>query len=238
MKLEVCECTSVHHIFLIGFMLFDIVAHGHLSPEHIGVNNEGHLVLLGFAHARWLGNSAAAGDNAADDEDMGTIARGLPCYIAPERLRGSPVKAEADLWAFGCVVHEMLAGTPPFLASTPEATFELICEGRPSIAKSVPTNAVAMIRKLLAVEPNKRDDIAAVREQKWFKGVDWSAAAKRKAAAPLSGVATKMTDDVLRAASSKATAKQTQQQREDQLALPPSIGPPVDVDGQLFAAFR
>ncbi len=206
------------------------VAHGLLSPEHVGLDADGHVVLLGFAHARWLSNVAVAHDNAADDEDLGTVPRGPPCYIAPERLRGLPARAETDLWSFGCVVHDMLAGAPPFLASSPEASFELICEGRPAIAKSVPTNAAAVIKKLLLVEPAKRDDIAAVREQKWFKGVDWAATAKRKGAAPLADAAAKFAKDLAKAG--------TKQQREEPaLVEPPAVGPPVDVDGSVFGSF-
>jgi serine/threonine protein kinase len=206
------------------------VAHGCLAPEHVGIDGDGHVVLLGFAHARWLTKVEVAGDNAADDEDLGTVARGMPCYVAPERLRGLPARAETDLWSFGSVVHDMLAGSPPFLASSPEASFELICEGRPNIAKSVPAPAAAMIRKLLHADPAKRDDIAAVREQKWFKGVDWAATAKRKVAAPLADAAAKLQKDLAKAGTKKDREEAT-------LTEPPAIGPPVDVDGSVFGSF-
>jgi serine/threonine protein kinase len=206
------------------------VAHGCLAPEHVGIDGDGHVVLLGFAHARWLTKVEMAGDNAADDEDLGTVARGMPCYVAPERLRGLPARAETDLWSFGSVVHDMLAGSPPFLASSPDASFELICEGRPNIAKSVPAPAAAMIRKLLHADPAKRDDIAAVREQKWFKGVDWAATAKRKVAAPLADAAAKLQKDLAKAGAKKDREEAT-------LTEPPAVGPPVDVDGSVFGSF-
>ena len=69
-------------------------------------------------------------------------------YMSPEQARGLSVDARADIWAFGCVLFEMLTGRPPFQGQTVAETLAAITEREPDW-KSLPAATPATIRNLL-----------------------------------------------------------------------------------------
>ena len=67
---------------------------------------------------------------------------GIPAYMSPEQTRGNPVDKRTDIWAFGCVVFEMLTGHSPFSAQTVSDTLARILEREPewaSLPSATPT---------------------------------------------------------------------------------------------------
>ncbi|HUR94837.1 MAG TPA: serine/threonine-protein kinase, partial [Gemmatimonadales bacterium] len=95
-------------------------AHGHrvvhrdIKPENI---------LLAHGHARVADFGVARALEAAGSEQLTStgLAIGTPAYMSPEQAGGGEVDARSDVYALGCVVHEMLAGEPPFTGPTPQA---------------------------------------------------------------------------------------------------------------------
>ncbi len=73
---------------------------------------------------------------------------GTAAYMSPEQARGLPVDARADIWAFGCVLYEMLTGRPPFTGQTVAETLAAILEREPDW-KALPSSTPARIRELL-----------------------------------------------------------------------------------------
>jgi eukaryotic-like serine/threonine-protein kinase len=65
-----------------------------------------------FGFAKAIATPTLTGDGTV----LGTAA-----YVSPEQAQGRPVDARADLYAVGCVLHELLTGTPPFAAESPVA---------------------------------------------------------------------------------------------------------------------
>ena len=73
---------------------------------------------------------------------------GTPTYMSPEQARGQAVDKRADVWAFGCVLYEMLTGRAPFARDTVSDTLAAILEHKPDWEK-LPKTTPAAVRRLL-----------------------------------------------------------------------------------------
>ena len=91
------------------------VIHRDLKPANIKITSDGRVKVLDFGLAR-----ASADDSGADvtqtalDATADGALIGTAAYMSPEQARGRVVDTRTDLWAFGCVLYEMLTGTRAF----------------------------------------------------------------------------------------------------------------------------
>lgn len=126
------------------------VVHGDLKPQNVLVTASGGIKLLDFGLARTLdAGSLESLTRGASEGVPDAIAGTLP-YMAPETLRGVPLRPAADVWALGVILHEMLAGSRPFSGAT---TFELagaILDGPPAplLMSSLPGVSAVIARCL------------------------------------------------------------------------------------------
>ena len=108
------------------------IVHRDLKPANVIVTPDGRIKLLDFGVAkvfdRAIGADATGSDHAGEGTQPGTVP-GTAAYMSPEQARGEVVDRRSDIWAFGCVLFEMLAGTSPFLGDTVEKTLANIQEG-------------------------------------------------------------------------------------------------------------
>ncbi len=111
------------------------IVHRDLKPANIKITPAGEVKVLDFGLAK-----AAGGDSAPNLSQSPTITvggthdgaiLGTPAYMSPEQARGQPVDKQTDVWAFGCVLYEMLAGRPAFSRSTVTDTLAAILEREP-----------------------------------------------------------------------------------------------------------
>ena len=109
-----------------------------------------------------IGKAIAAARVDADDAltQLG-MAVGTPQYMAPEQVAADPdLDTRADLYSFGCVAYEMLAGEPPFAGLAPSALLRahLIDEPAPITAKraDVPEMLVTLVSRCLEKDPANR----------------------------------------------------------------------------------
>jgi serine/threonine-protein kinase len=75
--------------------------------------------------------------------------QGSPSYMAPEQIRGQTVDARADIYSFGCVIFELLAGKPPFSAPNSNDLLNKHVSATPPSIETLNRNATTSISKLL-----------------------------------------------------------------------------------------
>jgi eukaryotic-like serine/threonine-protein kinase len=130
------------------------IIHRDLKPANIKITREGVVKVLDFGLAKVVAREVTATPDisqpttaARGDTRVGVIL-GTAAYMSPEQARGLPVDARADIWAFGCVLYEMLTGRPPFTGQTVAETLAAILERDPDW-KALPSSTPARVRELL-----------------------------------------------------------------------------------------
>ena len=133
------------------------VIHRDLKPANIRITPDGQVKVLDFGLAKAL-ESATASDAARNSgmsptiTSLGTVAGvilGTAAYMAPEQARGKGVDKRADIWAFGCVLFEMLSGRRPFDGETISDTLAAVLARDPDWS-ALPATTPASVRHLLS----------------------------------------------------------------------------------------
>ncbi|MFG3257541.1 PQQ-binding-like beta-propeller repeat protein [Streptomyces sp. NPDC048172] len=131
------------------------VVHRDLKPANLMLTTGGEVKVLDFGIARFM----AATDKAS--QVMGTLA-----YMAPERFAEHPGDARSDLYAFGCVLHELLTGETPFKAGDPASVMSAHLNRAPAAPSSLRPGSPAalddLVRRLLAKQPADRPQSASL----------------------------------------------------------------------------
>jgi serine/threonine protein kinase len=107
------------------------VVHRDLKPENVKVGPMSAIKVLDFGIARPVPTAPRSGAEipALDaTTGIGDIL-GTPPYMSPEQIRGEPADTRTDIWAFGCLLFEMLTGRPAFEGRTRAETFALVLRG-------------------------------------------------------------------------------------------------------------
>jgi serine/threonine protein kinase/tetratricopeptide (TPR) repeat protein len=145
------------------------IVHRDLKPANIMITAEGRVKVLDFGLAKAvLPGASDVTMTSAGLTQVGAIV-GTPAYMAPEQLVSGPIDQRADLFALGIVLHEMIAGRPPFQGKTSAELATAILRDTPpmvtQIRAGVPRELVQLIRQCLEKEPSRRPgsarDIAA-----------------------------------------------------------------------------
>ena len=128
------------------------IIHRDLKPANVNITPDGVVKVLDFGIAK-----AVTADTADSDPTLLAPARigtregailGTAAYMSPEQARGKAVDKRADIWAFGCVLYEMLTGHVPFDGETASDTIGKILERDPDWS-ALPSATPVAIRRLL-----------------------------------------------------------------------------------------
>ncbi len=142
------------------------IVHRDLKPENVMVTRAGQVKVLDFGLAKQ--NLPAAGDNSATialgvsepGMVMGTVG-----YMSPEQVRGETADARSDIFSFGCVLYEMVAGKRAFQAGTGVETMHAILNLDPpqfdGDASGLPPALMTIVRRCLEKRPEQRFQSAA-----------------------------------------------------------------------------
>jgi serine/threonine protein kinase len=134
------------------------VIHLDLKPANIKFTAAGTVKVLDFGLARGAAPDAREIHKASDVAEAAIqdgVVTGTPGYMSPEQTRGQRVDARSDVWAFGCVLYEMLTARAAFGRSHEDEALTAVVEREPDW-KRLPSNVPAGIRRLLrrCLEPD------------------------------------------------------------------------------------
>ena len=151
------------------------IIHRDLKPENIKVRTDGTVKVLDFGLAKALDPTSAA---TADVTASPTITApalmtgagmivGTAAYMSPEQARGKAVDRRTDIWAFGCVLFEMITGRRVFPGATVSDTIAAVLERSPdwtALPPATPPRVRHVLARCLDKDPKRRwRDIGDVR---------------------------------------------------------------------------
>ncbi len=141
------------------------IIHRDLKPANVKLRPDGVVKVLDFGLAKALEPTSAMSPGASQLPTITTPAMtqagmilGTAAYMSPEQARGKPVDKRADIWAFGCVLFEMLTGRRVFTGEDVTDTIVSVVSKEPDWA-ALPSNAPAVsfvLRRCLEKDPKKR----------------------------------------------------------------------------------
>jgi serine/threonine protein kinase len=129
------------------------IIHRDLKPSNIKITPDGVVKVLDFGLAKALALDGPHSDPSksttmtAGGTNVGVIL-GTAAYMSPEQARGQPVDKRTDIWAFACVLFEMLTGSSAFARETATDTIAAVLGAEPEW-KSLPADTPGSIRRLL-----------------------------------------------------------------------------------------
>ena len=141
------------------------VIHRDLKPANVKITPEGAVKVLDFGLAKVLSNDDSASLDPSNSPTISVMATqtgiilGTAAYMPPEQAKGKQVDRRADIWAFGCVLYEMLSGKKPFEGETITDIIAAVVTRDPDwwlLPESTPPAAQRLLRRCLQKDPKKR----------------------------------------------------------------------------------
>ncbi|XP_020595599.1 3-phosphoinositide-dependent protein kinase 1-like [Phalaenopsis equestris] len=171
--------------------------HRDIKPENLLLTADGHVKVADFGSVKpTMTSKLTVLPNTTYDKACTFV--GTAAYIPPEVLNSSPASGGNDLWALGCTLYQMLAGSSPFKDASEWLIFQRIMARDLKFPDYFSDEARDLINKLLDIEPMKRigagpEGYAALKAHPFFEGIDWKNL--RKAAAPKLASGSNVVDD-------------------------------------------
>ena len=157
------------------------IIHRDLKPANIKVRADGAVKVLDFGLAKAMDPAGASAVDIANSPTLTShstalgMIMGTAAYMAPEQAKGRPVDTRADIWAFGCVLYEMLTGRRAFEGEDVSSILAAVIQSEPRWDR-VPASVRRLLESCLEKDPRRRlRDIGDV----WKLLDDGSAVASR-----------------------------------------------------------
>jgi serine/threonine protein kinase len=145
------------------------VVHRDLKPANVKITPDGKVKVLDFGLAKALIGDPMSGDSPNQDLSLSPtltqamtgmgVLLGTAGYMSPEQARGKPVDRRADIWAFGCILYEMLTGQRLFTGETATDVIGAVVHKEPDLdelSSKVPGRIRRLLERCLQKDANRR----------------------------------------------------------------------------------
>lgn len=181
------ECTRFYGAEIldtIDYMHARGVIHRDLKPENVLLDDQMHVKITDFGTAKILdvpkrppkeanGDIGAGNPLDGSEDNKANSFVGTAEYVSPELLTDKKACKSSDLWAFGCIIYQLLAGRPPFKAGNEYLTFQKIVALEYQFPTGFPEVAKDLVERLLVLDPASRLSIEHIKNHEFFDGVNW-----------------------------------------------------------------
>jgi 3-phosphoinositide dependent protein kinase-1 len=177
------ECTCFYGAQIldaIDYMHSKGIIHRDLKPENVLLDDQMHVKITDFGTAKILdlkksnGIGSTSGDPMEGAEsDRAQSFVGTAEYVSPELLTDKNACKASDLWAFGCIIYQLIAGRPPFKAANEYMTFQKIVGLEYSFPDGFPPLARDLVERLLVLDPLTRLPMEHIKAHPFFEGIIW-----------------------------------------------------------------
>lgn len=173
LDLESARRYAAQLIDVIQFMHERGVIHRDLKPENILLDDNMRVKLTDFGSAKIIKNEEET--NGANEGASGKKRSfvGTAEYVSPEVLRNEPVTFASDVWAFGCILFQLIAGRPPFRGATEYLTFQKVLQRDFEYPEGFDELAKDLTERILRLDPKERLTVEQIKSHPFFSGIDF-----------------------------------------------------------------